>query len=54
VRRLLANVNWKAFAVLLVAGLLGVVAIFPFALELFGSRIDAQAASMSMPVVLAH
>ena len=52
-RRLLADVNWKAFAVLLVAGLLGVVAVFPFVLELFGSSIDAQASSMSMTTVLA-
>jgi membrane protease YdiL (CAAX protease family) len=53
VRRLLADVNWKAFAALLVAGLLGVVAVFPFVLELFGSRLDVQAPNVAMPTVLA-
>ena len=51
-RRRLADVNWKAFAVLLAAGLLGVVAVFPFALELLGSSIP-HAPDVSMPTVLA-
>ena len=51
-RRRLAEVNWKAFALLLAAGLLGVVAVFPFALELLGSSIP-QAPDVSMPTVLA-
>jgi membrane protease YdiL (CAAX protease family) len=53
VTRLLADVNWKAFAVLLAAGLFGVVAVFPFALELVGSHIEAQASNLSMPMILA-
>jgi len=52
VRRRLADVNWKAFAVLLAAGLLGVVAVFPFALELLGSSIP-HAPDVSMPTVFA-
>ena len=51
-RRRLADVNWKAFAVLLAAGQLGVVAVFPFALELLGSSIP-YAPDVSMPTVLA-
>ena len=51
-RRRLAEVNWKAFALLMAAGLLGVVAVFPFALELLGSSIP-QAPDVSMPTVLA-
>ena len=50
-RRRLADVNWKAFAVLLAAGLLGVVAVFPFALELLGSSIP-HAPDVSMPTIL--
>jgi membrane protease YdiL (CAAX protease family) len=55
VRRLLAGVNWKAFAVLLVAGLLGVVAVLPFAMELVGRGTFGQAAApdVPMPLVLA-
>ena len=51
-RRRLADVNWKVFAVLLAAGRLGVVAVFPFALELLGSSIP-HAPDVSMPTVLA-
>jgi hypothetical protein len=55
VRRLLAGVNWKAFAVLLVAGLLGVVAVLPYMMELVGSSIFGQVAApdVPMPLVLA-
>jgi membrane protease YdiL (CAAX protease family) len=55
VRRLLAGVNWKAFAVLLVAGLLGVVAVLPYAMELVESSIFGRVAApdLPMPLVLA-
>jgi hypothetical protein len=52
VRRLLTGVNWKAFAVLLVAGLLGVVAVLPYMMELVGSSIFGHATDVSMPTVL--
>lgn len=51
-RRVLADVNWKAFAVLLVAGLLGVVAIFPFVMELLGRNVSPQAAASDIPLPL--
>jgi len=53
VRALLTGVNWKAFALLLVGGLLGVVAILPFTMEIVQS-IPSQAApsDLSMPIVL--
>jgi membrane protease YdiL (CAAX protease family) len=52
VRRLLAGVNWKAFGVLLVAGLLGVVAILPFMMELVGGGIFSRAAAPDLPMPL--
>jgi hypothetical protein len=52
VRRLLAGVNWKAFAVLLVAGLLGVVAVLPYVMALVGSSIFPQAAAPDVPMPL--
>jgi membrane protease YdiL (CAAX protease family) len=54
VKPLLTELNWKAFVVLLVAGLLGVVAILPFMVELVGSSIFGQLAApeLSMPLVL--
>ena len=51
-RRLLAGVNWKAFAVLLVAGLLGVVAVLPYMMELVGSGIFGQAPAPGIPMLL--
>ena len=51
-RRLLAGVNWKAFGVLLVAGLLGVVAILPFMMELVGGGIFSRAAAPDLPMPL--
>ncbi len=51
-RRLLAGVNWKAFAVLLVAGLLGVVAVLPYMMELVGSGIFGQAPAPGIPMPL--
>jgi len=57
VRTLLADVNWKAFALLFVAGLLGVVAVLPYVMELVGrsilSQANASGVSMSMVVTLA-
>ena len=47
-RRLLASVNWKAFTVLLVAGLLGVVAVLPYIMELVGTGIFSQAAGRTL------
>ena len=52
-RRLLTAVNWKAFAVLLVAGLLGVVAVLPYMMELVGSGNFGQAAAPDIPMPLA-
>jgi membrane protease YdiL (CAAX protease family) len=50
----LTGVNWKAFAVLLAAGLLGVVAVLPYVMELVGSGVFGQAApDVPMPLVLA-
>ena len=51
-RRLLAGVNWRAFAVLLVAGLLGVVAILPYLMELVGSSIFGRVAAPDIPIPL--
>jgi membrane protease YdiL (CAAX protease family) len=52
VRRLLTGVNWKAFAVLLAAGLLGVVAVLPYMMELVRSSIFGDATAVPMPMVL--
>jgi membrane protease YdiL (CAAX protease family) len=49
---LLTGVNWKAFAVLLAAGLLGVVAVLPFMMELVGRSIFGQAAASDVPIPL--
>jgi hypothetical protein len=51
VRLLPAGVNWKAFAVLLAAGLLGVVAVLPYAMEIVGSSIPVPP-EMSMPTIV--
>lgn len=50
--RRLPGVNWKAFAVLLAAGLLGVVAVLPFTMELVGRNIFGQAAASDVPMPL--
>lgn len=54
-KRLLMGVNWKAFAVLLAAGLLGVVAILPFMMELLERSIFGRVAAsdVPMPAILA-
>jgi hypothetical protein len=56
VRRVLTGVNWKAFAVLLGAGLLGVVAVLPYVRDLVDSSIFGQVAAsdLPMPLVLTH
>jgi membrane protease YdiL (CAAX protease family) len=46
------RVNWKAFAVLLVAGLLGVCAVLPYTMELVGSGLLGQAAASDLPIPL--
>ena len=51
-RRLLTGLNWKAFGVLWVAGLLGVVAILPFMMELLRSNIFGQRAEPELPMSL--
>lgn len=54
-RHLLAGVNWRAFAVLFGAGLLGVVAVLPYTLEIVETSIVGQVAApdLPMPLVLA-
>jgi hypothetical protein len=47
---MLSGFNWKAFAVLLVAGLLGVVAVLPYMIELVGSGIFGHAAAPDMSI----
>src|SRR5688572_30403549 len=51
-RRVLTGVNWKAFAVLLASGLLGVVAVLPYMLELLESNLFGQAAETDLPMPL--
>jgi membrane protease YdiL (CAAX protease family) len=54
VRRLLAGVNWKAFGLLWVAGLLGVAAVLPYMMELVGRGTFGQAPpDLPMPLVFA-
>jgi hypothetical protein len=49
---LLKKINWKVFAILLVAGLLGVVAILPYMVDLLGSRIMRDVPPCEIPLVL--
>ena len=51
-RSVLRGVNWKAFALLLAAGLLGVVAVLPYMTEFVGSSIIGQAAAPALPMPL--
>jgi len=48
----LKTINWKAFALLLVAGLLGVLAVLPLMLDLIGSGAFGQAPAPDIPVPL--
>jgi membrane protease YdiL (CAAX protease family) len=52
VRRLLRGVNWRAFALLWVAGLLGVVAVLPYMMDLVGSGIFGRTAAPDLPMPL--
>ena len=51
-RTLLARVNWKAFALLWVAGLLGVVAVIPYLVELVETGRFSQAAAPNLPMAM--
>jgi membrane protease YdiL (CAAX protease family) len=50
--KVLKSVNWNVFIVLLAAGLLGVVAILPYMIDLLGSRIIGQAPVSDIPLPL--
>lgn len=49
----LKTVNWRVFLILFAAGLLGVIAILPFAVDLLGDLPIRQGAGMPLPVVVA-
>jgi hypothetical protein len=49
---MIQRINWKVFTILLMAGLLGVVAVLPFKLDLLGSRTIGQAAVPDIPLPL--
>jgi len=46
------RINWKTFAILLAAGLLGVVALLPYMVDLLGSSVMRNAPSSEIPLVL--
>lgn len=46
------TIDWSAFAILLAAGLLGVLAVIPFMLDLIGSQAFRQAPAPDLPVPL--
>ncbi len=50
--QVLKTINWKAFALLLVAGLLGVLAVLPFMFDLLGRHAFGQAPVPEIPVPL--
>lgn len=50
--QVLKRINWKIFAILLVAGLLGVVAILPYMIDLLGSSIIGHAPVPDIPLPL--
>ena len=50
--RVLKKIRWKVFVILLVMGLLGVIAILPFAVDLVGSSIMRDAPGSKMPLAL--
>ncbi|HLA13151.1 MAG TPA: CPBP family intramembrane glutamic endopeptidase [Pyrinomonadaceae bacterium] len=50
--RILKKINWKVFLVLIVAGLVGVVAILPYMADLLGSSIMRDAPASEIPLVL--
>ena len=48
----LKKIDWKLFAVLLGAGLLGVVAIIPYVMDLLGTRMIDRGSSPDLPLPL--
>jgi hypothetical protein len=48
----LTRINWKIFAILLVAGLLGVVAVFPYMADLLGTLPIGEAGVAGIPLPL--
>ena len=50
--QVLKRVNWKIFTILLVAGLLGVIAVLPYMFDLLGSLSIGQAAVRDIPLPL--
>jgi hypothetical protein len=46
----LRRINWRVFAILLVAGLVGVLAVVPFMLELMGSGGFGRAPVPDVPL----
>lgn len=48
----LKKINWKIFVILLVAGLLGVVAVLPYMVDLLGSGIMSDAPASEIPLAL--
>jgi len=48
----LKKIRWKVFVILLVMGLLGVIAILPYTVDLLGSSIMRGAPASEMPLVL--
>lgn len=52
--KVLKRINWKVFAILLVAGLLGVVAVLPYMMDLFGNLPSDQATpEIPLPLLVA-
>ena len=47
---MLKRINWKIFAILLAAGLLGVVAILPYMIDLLGSHAFGQGSVPNIPL----
>jgi hypothetical protein len=48
----LKRINWRIFAILLVAGLLGVLAVLPFMIDLIESRAFGQTPVPDIPLPL--
>lgn len=49
---MLKRINWKIFALLLVAGLLGVLGVLPFTFDLIGSHAFSQVPAPTIPMPL--
>lgn len=50
--KVLKRINWKVFVILLVGGLLGVVAVLPYMVDLLGSLSIGQPAGPDIPLPL--